>query len=118
MLIVTTIKNYQKASIKIKENIKSWNKRYLTPLGKITVIKTFLISQLNHICLALPNPPTELMKEINTLLFKFLWDNKPHKLKRNHVTLATSKGGLNMINIEQFIESLKITYQIGKLSNY
>ena len=30
-LNVTTIKNYQKALIKLKENIKSWNKRYLTP---------------------------------------------------------------------------------------
>ena len=109
-LNVTTIKNHQKALIKIKENIKSWNKRYLTPLGKITVIKTFLLSQLNHIFLALPNPTPELMKEINTILFKFLWDNKPDKLKRNQVTLPTSKGGLNMINIEQFIASLKITW--------
>ena len=50
------------------------------------------------------------MKEINTLLFKFLWDNKPDKLKRTQVTLPTSKGGLNMINIEQFIESIKITW--------
>ena len=41
-LILTTIINYQKAQIKINESIKSWNKRYLTPLGKITVIKTFI----------------------------------------------------------------------------
>ena len=109
-LNLTTIKNYQKALIKIKESIKSWNKRYLTPLGKITVIKTFLLSQLNHIFLALPNPSPKLMKEINILLFKFLWDNKPDKLKRDIVTLPTYKGGLNMINIEQFITSLKITW--------
>ena len=50
------------------------------------------------------------MKEINTILFKFLWDNKPDKLKRNQFTLPTSKGGLNMINIEQFISSLMITW--------
>ena len=43
-LTLTTIKNYQKALIKIKDNIKSWNKRCLTPLEKITVIKTFLLS--------------------------------------------------------------------------
>ena len=80
-LHLTTLKNYQKAKGKIKANIHSWNKRYLTPLGKITVIKTFLLSQLNHLFIALPNPPSETLKEINTILYKFLWDNKPDKIK-------------------------------------
>ena len=109
-LNLTTIKNYQKALVKINECIKSWNKRYLTPLGKITVIKTFLLSQLNHIFLALPNPNPQIIKEINSTLFKFLWDNKPDKIKREQATLPTSIGGLNMINIEDFIKALKITW--------
>ena len=109
-LKLTTIINYQKALVKIKDNIKSWNKRYLTPLGKITVIKTFLLSQLNHIFLTLPNPSSTVTKELNSILFKFLWANKPDKLKRVQVTLPTQQGGLKMINIEHFIMSLKITW--------
>ena len=109
-LNLTTIKNYQKAQIKINENIKSWNKRYLTPLGKITVIKTFFLSQLNHIFLALPNPTPKIIQEINRSLFKFLWDNKPDKIKREQASLPTYMGGLNMINIEHFIMALKITW--------
>ena len=68
-LNLTTLKNYQKAIVKMKDNINSWNKRYLTPLGKITVIKTFLISQLNHLILALPIPPSEMLKrnQLNSL---------------------------------------------------
>ena len=50
------------------------------------------------------------MKELNTILFKFLWDNKPDKLKREQITLPTRQGGLNMINIDHFITSLKITW--------
>ena len=76
-LELTTITNHQQTLVKIKNNIKSWNQSYLAPLGKITVIKTFLISQLKHIILTLPNPSPMVMKELNTLLFKFLWDNKP-----------------------------------------
>ena len=34
--------NFNAEILEIKELIKIWNKRYLTPLGKITVIKTFL----------------------------------------------------------------------------
>ena len=109
-LILTTIKNYQKAQVKINESIKSWNKRYLTPLGKITVIKTFFLSKLNHIFLALPNPDPETIKEINTSLFRFLWDNKPDKIKREQSFLPSFSGGLNMINIEHFIKALKITW--------
>ena len=112
-LNLTTIKNYQKAQIKINESIKSWNKRYLTPLGKITVIKTVLLSQLNHIFLALPNSNPLIIKEINTSLFKFLWDNKLDKIKRHQSTLPTGMGGLNMINIEHFITVLKITWIRG-----
>ena len=70
-LKLMTIKNYQKLKAIIKDNIKSWNKRYITPLGKINVVKTFLLSQLNHIFLSLPNPSPTIMKELNTILFKF-----------------------------------------------
>ena len=34
-----------------------------------------------NLFLALPNITTEILKKINTLLFKFLWDNKPDKIK-------------------------------------
>ena len=65
--------------------------------------KTFLISQLNHIFLALQNPPSETLKEIITILLKFLWDNKPDKTKRKEITLPIKQDGINMIDIEFFI---------------
>ena len=37
--------NYAKVLEIIKKLVKIWNNRYLTPLGKITVVKTNLISQ-------------------------------------------------------------------------
>ena len=36
--------NYSEKIAEIKEIISRWNKRYLTPLGKIAIIKTFLLS--------------------------------------------------------------------------
>ena len=48
--------NYSEKIAEIKEIISRWNKRYLTPLGKIAIIKTFLLSKLNHLFLVLPNP--------------------------------------------------------------
>ena len=57
--------NYSAKMVEIKESIKHWNKRLLTPLGKVTVIKTFLLSKLNHIFLSLPNPDPTYLKELN-----------------------------------------------------
>ena len=48
--------NYSKALIRVDEIISAWKKRTLTPLGKITVIKSLILSQLNHLFMAIPLP--------------------------------------------------------------
>ena len=44
---------------------KQWAKRSLSPLGKITVIKTFMIAIFNHLFIMLPNPNNEIIQKIN-----------------------------------------------------
>ena len=62
------IKDNYKSKLKHLENItKRWGKRALTPLGKITIIKTFLISAFNHLFLSLPNPHKKLIDHINNI---------------------------------------------------
>ena len=109
-LLKTTTINYNKAIIKINNTIKAWKTRYLTPIGKITVIKTFLLGQLIHLFMSIPNPNSEILNDINTKLFNFLWDGKPDKIKRNQTFLNHYDGGLKMINIHNFIKALKITW--------
>ena len=46
-----------------------WKRRNLTPLGKITVIKSLLVPILNHLFIALPNPKDEALKAINEIFF-------------------------------------------------
>ena len=102
--------NYDKKLVKIKAIIESWKKRVLTPIGKITVIKTLLTSQLNHLFISLPNPNEDFIKKINTLLYQFLWNNKPDKIKRSIITKNYDEGGLRMIDIKNFMISLKSTW--------
>ena len=42
----------------IQNSILMWNKRNLTVLGKITVVKTILLSKLTHLLISLPSPNT------------------------------------------------------------
>ena len=56
--------NYVKKLVKIKSLISQWSKRRLTPMGRLTVIKTILISQLNHLFISIPNPSTQFLGEL------------------------------------------------------
>ena len=76
------ILNYQNAISKAKKIINSWKYRYLTPLGKITVIKTLILSVFTHLFMAIPTP-IGILNEINKLLFNFVWDGKPDKIGRD-----------------------------------
>ena len=102
--------NFNKAISKSKNILTSWKKRYLTPIGKITVIKTFIISMFNHLFISLPTPKFSTIKKISDLVYEFLWDKKPDKISRNLITQDLLNGGLKMINLQNFIISLKCTW--------
>ena len=100
------ILNYQNAISKAKKIINSWKYRYLTPLGKITVIKTLILSVFTHLFMAIPTP-IGILNEINKLLFNFVWDGKPDKIVRDRLCTSRLSGGLNMTNIYNFEKSMK-----------
>ena len=93
----------------MKNLIQIWKRRYLTPLGKITVIKSILISLLTHLFISLPNPTSSIIKQLKTMLLDFLWEGPP-KIKQNVLVKDYSEGGLKMITIDAFIKGLKATW--------
>ena len=59
--------NYENAIVKAKQIINSWRFRYLTPLGKITIIKTLILSKFTHLFMTIPTPE-DVLNKINRLL--------------------------------------------------
>ena len=51
--------------INIKAILRKWGKRSQTPIGRNTIIKSLILSQLNHLFISLPNPTEKCMKEFN-----------------------------------------------------
>jgi exonuclease III len=94
-----------------------WQKQKLTVFGKITIIKTVIMSKLTHFFTSLPNPDEELVNKLQNMLFKFLWDNKPDKISRQQAYKPYEEGGLNMVNVKTFIHSLKITWLKRLINN-
>ena len=64
-------------------SLLSWKFRNLTPVGRITVIKTLKMKKVNHLILAIPNPSVEFLIDFESEQFKFSLNNKPYKIKRN-----------------------------------
>ena len=63
--------NFSPAIKSIKKMLHVWHKRYLTPIGKIAVIKTLAISKLNHLFTSVPSPNKHILKEFETVFFNF-----------------------------------------------
>ena len=94
----------------------SWLRRYLTVLGRVTVVKSLLVSKLNYLILSLPNPGENLLKDINASFYNFIWGEKPDKISRSQMSQSYSDGGVRMIDINIHCQSLKISW-IKKLVN-
>ena len=51
--------------------------------------------------MSLPKPKEKTIKIINSLLFKFVWNDKPDKISRHRLTKCPLKGGLNMVDFRK-----------------
>ena len=102
--------NYRTKFQQVERHIRLWEKRSLSPVGKVTVIKTLMLPVFNHLFMSLPNPDRVVLDSINELFFNFLWNNKRAKIKSSVVVKQYFEGGLKMINVEAFNYALKATW--------
>lgn len=102
--------NFDKKLIKLKSLIKSWSRRTITPIGRIHVIKSLLISQFNHLIISLPTPDEQFLNKLNSILFNYLWNSSVDKVKRDVIVQQYNEGGLKMVNLKAFRESVKLSW--------
>ena len=112
--------NWEGKIDKMIKLIRSWSQRDLSIHGKITVIKSLLISQFTYIMQSV-GLPEHILKKINTVLYKFVWQRKYtnkkafEKVKRKIMEGNIDEGGLKMINIFDIQKSFYLQW-MGKLS--
>ena len=109
--------NYNAKIKKAMSWIESWKRRDLTIYGKVTIIKSLVMSQFTYLAIPLPRPNQKILKEISTMIFHFLWGCKRDKIKRSIVTQPTSNGGIDMFLPEDFILGLKTSLVTKLVSN-
>ena len=102
--------NLEPKIVQINKEIAQWRRRNLTQLGKITVIKSLLLSKLVHLLTVLPNPSQSVLKQLERIFFSFLWHGGRDPIKRAKTIQSYAAGGLQMIDVKAFVQSLKLTW--------
>ena len=101
--------NYADKLANVSNSLGCWELRRLSLLGKITVLKSLIVSQLVYILSPLPTNQ-RVLEEINTLFFNTLWNGKGDKIKRNTMISDYSEGRLRTIDLISFNKALKSTW--------
>ena len=102
--------NFEKQLYKAKRIIFSWSNRVLTINGKIIIIKSQILPLFTHLFSALPSPDHLFFKQFNSLLYKFIWNGKRDKIRRNLLINEYKQGGLKMIEPLSFCRYLKVKW--------
>ena len=93
---------------KIKKLIRTWSTRKLTPYGKVTIVKSLLLSKITHILLSLPSPKAQTIKSIEQIFLSFIWNDKPAKFSKAILEAEIANGGLKLHDLSTFDKALKL----------
>ena len=95
----------------IENTLNCWRARNLSLVGKICVIKTLLLPQLLYLfsvlCIKIPKI---FFRQLNTILFKFIWGGGSDRVKRQLMCNDFFGGGLRMIDPYTFSVAQKMSW--------
>jgi len=94
---------------KFQSLLNMWSQRSLTLKGKITLLKSILLPTILYPCNNLAVPKNFIF-QVNSLLFSFLWNNKPAKVKSSTIISDIQDGGLRMPYFPVMVQSGKIMW--------
>ena len=101
-------KNFKQRLKKIKNTINLWKSRGLSIYGKVNIIKILLFPKMIYpssvIC-----TPYEVIKEFNSLIFRFLW-NGNDKVTRRSTYAPYDQGGLKMLDYDNMVKALRLSW--------
>ena len=107
--------NFEDKIKKIEQLMNIWSTRNFSLKGKVTILKSLIVSQFSFLFSTIYTP-VEILHKIDKIIFSFLWNNKPAKVKRSTIVSSIRNGGLKMPDIYSINETSKILW-IKKISN-
>ena len=105
-----TTEIYKEKIIEIKREISKCKMRNISLIGKVLIIKALLVSKISYLFATITNPSESFIKELERVLYQFLWHGKRERIRRSTLIKEPLKGGVGMIDVATHIKALKITW--------
>ena len=70
------VNNYEAGLRKLEAVANDWRQKYLTIFGKITVVKTFMLSILSQVATMIPTPSNAYCKKFEKVMVEFIRGEK------------------------------------------
>ena len=102
-------KNFDIKMREINDVISAWQYRFISPIGRACVTKTLLLSKLSHLAFVIPAINKQRLKNIESLLYNFIWGGK-EKVSRNDAKQPETRGGLGFPDIQSSWLSYKFSW--------
>ena len=83
----------------METTLNIWKGRCLSLKGKITIIKTIIVQQVQFL-FSMIYIEDKVIKRIEKRLYSFIWSKNVHKIKKNTLIAPIEAGGLGMIDIK------------------
>lgn len=85
----------------------------MTIFGKCQIINSLIVSKLLYVATVLEYPEQNTIKQINRIIFSFLWGNR-ERIKRKTLIQPISEGGIAITDFELKIKAIKAAW-VSKL---
>jgi hypothetical protein len=72
-------------------------------------VKSLLLPKIAYIA-SVCTIPKEYIQRFKTMIYTFIWGGKNDRIKRTDLCKEYSKGGLTMIDIDQYLNSIQISW--------
>ncbi|KAL2532641.1 Uncharacterized protein Adt_05992 [Abeliophyllum distichum] len=97
---------------KVRSRISGWASRLLSPGGRITLIRSVL-SSLPLYLLQILKPPKAVLKKLESIFARFLWDSKDHTHRLHwkrwkDLCLPTEEGGLGFRRLQDLVDTFSL----------
>ncbi|KAL2471352.1 Uncharacterized protein Adt_39488 [Abeliophyllum distichum] len=103
---------YDDLTQKVRSRISGWASRLLSPGGRITLIRSVL-SSLPLYLLQILKPPKAVLKKLESIFARFLWDSKDHTHRLHwkrwkELCLPTEEGGLGFRRLQDLVDTFSL----------
>ena len=107
---------WQSLTQKLRDKLSIWINRDLSLQGKTHIIRSIGISKVLY-ALEMKTIDKESIKELNDVLWRFLWSGKDMRFNRDICTLPRRLGGLGLVDVNIIIKVKRINWVLRALKD-